>query len=63
MSKTEDLDASIVLAQEMLRKAKNAKLKLQIMDRLTKMLALKYKMSGEKKGGKFTVITGGRESA
>jgi hypothetical protein len=60
MSKTEDLDEAIQLVQAMLKKTKSAKLRLQIMDRLTKMLQLKYKFTDQRKGGKFTLIAGGK---
>ena len=60
MSKTEDLDDAIKLVHSMLNKTKSAKLRLQIMDRLTKMLALKYKHSDQRKGGKFSLIAGGK---
>lgn len=51
--KTDDLDATIKLLNDMLATAESIKDKLAITDRLLKVHSLKYKHSDEGKGGKF----------
>ena len=54
---TTDLDATITLLNDMLAKAKVAKEKLAITDRLLRAYSLKYKHTPEGKGGKFTELS------
>lgn len=51
--KTDDLDATIKALNEMLENSKNKKDRLQIIDRLLKATAIKYRHSEAGKGGKF----------
>jgi hypothetical protein len=54
--KTDDLDATIKLLNDMLQGAETVKDKLAITDRLLKCHSLKYKHSDEGKGGKFAAL-------
>jgi hypothetical protein len=55
--KTDDLDATIKLLNDMLKQAETIKDKLAITDRLLKSHSMKLKFTDEGKGGKFSELT------
>lgn len=55
MSTTPDLDRTIELVNDMLSQTKAKKDRLLMVDRLTRLYALKYRFSGDGKGSKFQV--------
>lgn len=57
MSKTPDIDATIVTLNGMLETAKSTREKISIIDRLAKLMALKYKFDSDKgTGRKFSEL-------